>query len=437
MPCRYFLKGKELSRDELVAHLQSLPHEKKLALAPEIAADSKNRVSWTPGEAQAARYDLSKQLNSITVVKNGENKVWHPTDVHGRQLGSITVNPDGKIVKAAAEYGNTAVGKSIDEVFGKEVAEKGMSSTESETRLHAKDLKVGGEGMRGFYDQILPKVVEKLGKQYGVKVKQGTVSPDMLKTVESWLTDRYDLVGKGNGWQVIDKSSKKEIGPIHKTGDAATKWLYDNNYYKGPDTKVHYFDIPPKMKEDVLKKGFPLFSDSSVGAPISALENMPWKKNPDIGWWKDQGDHYTMYHGTNKTNVPAIADSGIKAPQSGPTAGKVSMTFDPYTAHGYASMGGESAFRAAGSSAKNIPHQDRRVVVTKIPKTWADEHMDKNLRGNVGNVKDNLKDKEKYQAAKKAGKSDHEYYATTELRFNKPIPKEFVKGVMQRVPDKQ
>ena len=39
-----------------------------------------------------------------------------------------------------------------------------------------------------------------------------------------------------------------------------------------------------------------------------------------------------------------MANEGIKAPDSGPTAGKVSMTFDPYTARGYAFMGGESGF---------------------------------------------------------------------------------------------
>ena len=33
------------------------------------------------------------------------------------------------------------------------------------------DLKVGGEGMKGFYDKIVPEVANKLGKQFGAKVQ--------------------------------------------------------------------------------------------------------------------------------------------------------------------------------------------------------------------------------------------------------------------------
>ena len=32
------------------------------------------------------------------------------------------------------------------------------------------DLKVGGEGMKGFYDKIIPDAANKLGKQWGAKV---------------------------------------------------------------------------------------------------------------------------------------------------------------------------------------------------------------------------------------------------------------------------
>lgn len=133
-----------------------------------------------------------------------------------------------------------------------------------------------------------------------------------------------------------------------------------------------------------------------------------------------------------KDNVPTIVNEGIKAPESGPTAGKVSMALEPNTAHGYAAMGGESGFRAVGAKAKTIPQEDRRVIIAHIPKDWAEENM-ADMRGNVGETKDNLTNQEKYNVAKKAGKTDQEYYATTELRFKKPIPKEFIKGITKKV----
>src|SRR5271156_4750018 len=82
------------------------------------------------------------------------------------------------------------------------------------------------------------------------------------------------------------------------------------------------------------------------------LPKVPWEKNPKIGWWKDHPKHLVMYHGTHDSRVANIAKHGIHAPEHGPTAGHVSMTHDPHTAHGYASMhGGETAFRGAGAKA--------------------------------------------------------------------------------------
>ena len=44
----------------------------------------------------------------------------------------------------------------IAENFGKEISDKITSSTEKEGLIEGVDLKVGGEGMLSFYDQIVP-----------------------------------------------------------------------------------------------------------------------------------------------------------------------------------------------------------------------------------------------------------------------------------------
>lgn len=163
------------------------------------------------------------------------------------------------------------------------------------------------------------------------------------------------------------------------------------------------------------------------------LEKHEWQKDPKIDWWKDEpGDHYTLYHGTHEKNLEGIHKNGIHAPKEGSTKGWVSMTHDPHTAHAYASMhGGETAFRGANQKAQSTPHEHRSVVVAHIPKKWAHENMNHHLRGNMPEVKDRLNDKSKYEEHKKAGKPDHEYYRTTELRFKDKIPAEFVKGYMK------
>ena len=44
--------------------------------------------------------------------------------------------------------------------------------------MNGVDLQVGGEGMRHFYDQLLPKRLEKIVKPFGGKVERTPVSGD-------------------------------------------------------------------------------------------------------------------------------------------------------------------------------------------------------------------------------------------------------------------
>jgi hypothetical protein len=159
---------------------------------------------------------------------------------------------------------------------------------------------------------------------------------------------------------------------------------------------------------------------------------IPFDKNPKIGWWKDH-DHVTLYHGTHASRVDSIKKHGLKAPEHGPTKGNISMALEPHTAHGYASMhGGESSFRAAGAQAHHVPHHERAVMVYRVPRAWAEKHANQHLRGNTDDVRDNLTDREKYLAHKRAGKTDHEHYAKTELRFSH-LPNEYLVGHMRKV----
>ena len=151
-----------------------------------------------------------------------------------------------------------------------------------------------------------------------------------------------------------------------------------------------------------------------------------WNNNPKIGWWEDRKS-VIFYHGTHYSRLLNILESGIKAPKSGPTANWVSMALEPHTAFGYASMGGESSFRAAGAKAKHIPSNERVVLVAKIPMSFIKSNMEKNFRGNIDSTKDNLTNKTKYD---NWNKSDQEYYALTELRFPKKLDPKFIIGYM-------
>ena len=55
-------------------HLKKSWHELALKrMLREAAEKGYDRLSWTPGEAQAARYDLSKQVDEVRLVPKNKN----------------------------------------------------------------------------------------------------------------------------------------------------------------------------------------------------------------------------------------------------------------------------------------------------------------------------------------------------------------------------
>lgn len=160
---------------------------------------------------------------------------------------------------------------------------------------------------------------------------------------------------------------------------------------------------------------------------LELIENKIPFKNPQIGWWRDN-DPLTLYHGTHKRNLESILENGISAPKSGPTAGWVSLALEPNTAFGYASMSGESAFRAAGAKAVHVPMKDRVVLVLEIK--WSDLEGKFTFGGNTEIPYSHLTQKELYDRWKK---SDIEYYQQAEIRVPKHVPAKYIKGYMTKV----
>lgn len=154
-----------------------------------------------------------------------------------------------------------------------------------------------------------------------------------------------------------------------------------------------------------------------------------WSVKP-IGWWRDQ-DPLRLYHGTNIINVPFIIEDGIN--RKDPSTGMISMTPDPFTARGYAAMGsggGEALFRKAGMKVRSLPMEERAVFAFDVPMSWVLQNYDKELRGNLNQMRDKMMNKHLYHAF---NGTDLEYYSTSEIRFRKEIPPSFMVGWMVKV----
>ncbi|NCC51348.1 MAG: hypothetical protein EOM20_09045, partial [Spartobacteria bacterium] len=131
---------------------QMLAFKRVLRMAVEQGYDS---VAWTPGDVQAERYDLSKQVESIQWARNNRGNY---------DLQAYL--PDGTWHNIA----NDVPAAKLEEYIGKDPAKKITDSIGADGELEGNDLKVGGEGMKGFYDKILPAEVNKYVKKMGGKV---------------------------------------------------------------------------------------------------------------------------------------------------------------------------------------------------------------------------------------------------------------------------
>lgn len=152
------------------APLKKTWHEFVLKRIIRMAAEQGyDRVAWTTGEQQAERYDLSKQIGSIIIGKNnnGGFDVMAYKDAESNRRGR---NP---LIE------KTGISKNeLADTIGKELADRADKELELSTSKNYEglDLKVGGEGMKGFYDKIIVDSVNKLVKKFGVKANTTRVS---------------------------------------------------------------------------------------------------------------------------------------------------------------------------------------------------------------------------------------------------------------------
>jgi hypothetical protein len=200
--------GEQTSRESVPdAPFKTSWHELSLKRAIQEAAEKGyDQIAFTTGKTQAERYDLSKQINSIAVpsiLGNSRSvRINAPSE-------SFKMMVDNNGIVTGYYSATQFTGKPLDEVVGKEMAAKIMEATEPK-EFSGLDLQVGGEGMKGFYDNILPKSLDKLGKKFGAKV--GKTEMDGVEV-----------------WQM---------------------------------------DITPQMRESVTTKGQPLFAIPAIGAGL-------------------------------------------------------------------------------------------------------------------------------------------------------------------------
>ena len=189
-----------------------------------------DKVAFINGEQSADRYDLSKQVDGVQV-----QPASNPDKVH------VFVKQKG--AKEYQRLGDTsAVEKSkLPDVLGKELAQKVLADIESDPEgvheYEGLDLKVGGDGMKAFYDTIVPSVAKDIIKKWGGKIDTISLSESAAIARQDRHTGRY-YVG--------------EYSPQFDTREEANAWAKENQGTQAA------FTITPEMRKSVLE-GQPLF----------------------------------------------------------------------------------------------------------------------------------------------------------------------------------
>ena len=206
----------------------------EMALKKMIHHAAKNgydAIAITPGQEQADRYGLAQRIGVLSY------------DPERQHFAAFKPNRE----TAMHEHGATP--ERVSQLVGKELAQKLMASPRQGGfhYLEGDDIKVGGEGMKGFYDKIVPNFLNQFGKKYGAKVGQGQVNIDDPNGHSQTEMLRASGIPEQNWGQLSYPQTQQMMAEYSA---------------KQPPkmAPVHIFPITPAMREDVTKNGVPLYA---------------------------------------------------------------------------------------------------------------------------------------------------------------------------------
>lgn len=215
-------------------------------------------VAWTTGEQQAERYDLGKQVDSINAQKTVDG------------IYSIQAMKDGQILVDR----NDLRENQLAELVGKDLAEKIVAMEVkkyedfAEKEFTGLDLKVGGEGMKGFYDKILPAEVNKFfGKAAWGNARVGEA------VINSKGVDYQVLDETGHSAGVFNsrEAALEQIRSIEK--DTGEKLRIVEHPTGKSGATVHSLPITDAMREKAMG-GMPLFAKERAKTYLDRLNEI-------------------------------------------------------------------------------------------------------------------------------------------------------------------
>jgi len=259
-------------------------HELAMKRLLNYAADNGyDSIAITPGAEQAKRYGLSSVANEVS---------YHPDD-KGRGMFLNVFGKDNKVI-----YSKLTPESELPSVIGKEASERLLSQAPDDGNrvLRGLDLEVGGEGMKGFYDKMLPDYLNNFGKPYGAQIKMSDTPVSTRDPMDtSWgggmpgdhpFITSQDLTEPFDG--MVDLLRRNEATGEHTLVGRMLRADSERRIaseLQKLDTynqiKLHNFPITPEMRESIKQKGLPLYQQ--VGIPTAGAASQALQPEEEAG----------------------------------------------------------------------------------------------------------------------------------------------------------
>jgi hypothetical protein len=214
----------------------------------EAADTGMDRVYLTTGARQADRYDLSKQVGLLSGMKqpNGEFLVY----IEGKDGSPLFRNQGGFSENGQKLMTEDELSNTVSKEAAKKIIE-GKPNKEGWVDLRDDALKVGGEGMKQWYDKTYKNYLEKYAKQHG-----GKLGVTHLKTKEDWPFP-IQISSDGEKYWISGRDPRIDANNPNLAGKKFDSWDEANKareaFYSGHDEPVYYIDITDAMRESAKK----------------------------------------------------------------------------------------------------------------------------------------------------------------------------------------
>ena len=216
------------------------------------AENNFDRIAWTTGEQQAERYDLSKHISMASAISNGDGT-----------YNLIIEDMRGDEIAPYSRSGKKLTPAEMEDTIGKDLAAKLIEGADRNKgkpwpksapsnpaffTLRGLDLKVGGEGMRTFYDQILPSIANDIGKKFGARVEDVKMGAE----VDGWAILRDGVPVNQDRYATAEQAHTvmRQRGLM---GEGYATSYHDKNV-----VVAHSLPITPAMRDSVMQ-GQPRF----------------------------------------------------------------------------------------------------------------------------------------------------------------------------------